>query len=83
MGYYVSTNGIYYKVRNYVTKELAKCELIFITVDVVARDPDNSKEYDRYYVYELKPLEKWKPIYVKLYFSIHYKRCDGYVYKKI
>ena len=69
MSYCISRNGVYYKIDeflndyNFVTRILTKCELILVTVDVVARDPMRSKEYDRYYVYELKPLKTFKPIY--------------------
>jgi hypothetical protein len=89
--YCVSNKGVYYEVCQYnagcndlICIMLTKCELIFNTVDVVARDPDNSKEYDRFNVYELKPLKTYRPKYVNYnVFNRTYKKCDEYIYKKI
>lgn len=64
-------DGKYYLIKREYLKNngicklwFTECELKFMAVDVVARDPDHSKEYDRFNVYELKPLKKSKPIKV-------------------
>ena len=98
---YCKSNNKYYKIddqeestcyeyiegyqRTEYYKTLRKCELIFVTVDVVARNPDYSKEYDRYNVSELKPLKKSKPIKIRkvLIDRRDYELCDAYVYEKI
>jgi hypothetical protein len=64
-------------------KALTECELILMTVDVIARNPKRSKEYDRYYVYELKPLKNHKPIKISNNSFIFYNKCNEYVYEKI
>jgi hypothetical protein len=54
-----------------------------ITVDILGRDPEHSKEYDRYNVYELEPFGKIDYLDCSDEDLIKYISCDEYVYEKI
>jgi hypothetical protein len=72
--------------RTYDAYLYTECKKDFITVDVVARDPEHSKEYDRFNVYELNHEKKAKTKILSassLMDNDNFFICDGYIYEKI
>jgi hypothetical protein len=86
--YYDNTNDKHYKVvsiehcnkfGNYDinTLKIKECKLILFDTIIVAKDPENSKEYERVEVYEKIPIGR------KKVFPYHlYKKLDtsGYIF---
>lgn len=76
--YYFNDNDKYYKVVDFYVSiidlpdeirivRVQECKLKYDSFELIARDPEHSKEYDRFKVYELIPIGRKKKFYRKCF----------------